>query len=94
MTAAIEVRPYTDFWLHCYRADDFDGRGLVTPICAEVARWYGVDHVRHLIGDPVEHPERGEIHPGCVVAARTLIPSPRQIAAQVQPTTGAIRGSL
>lgn len=44
VTARIEIRAYTDGWLHCYRREDFEsGCELVTPGCAEDAVFYAVD---------------------------------------------------
>jgi hypothetical protein len=71
-TAGVELRRYIDGWLHLYRTDELDSdQVLVTPRCAEMDPFHGIDHEQALIGDPTQ---RGEIHPGC------LTPWPRRLA--------------
>lgn len=88
----IEIRAYTDGWLHLYRADELkSGQELVTPRCAVLAPFYGVDHERALISEPTQ---RGEIHPGCLTPP-PVVPAQDPTATVVLPAlTKAIRGQL
>jgi hypothetical protein len=83
MTERVEVRAYTDGWLHYYHSEDLaSGQPIVTPGCAENDPFYGVDHERKRISGPIKRVERGELCRGCCVWARkrrltpALAPSP------------------
>lgn len=102
MAAHMEIRAYTDGWLHCYRPEDLEsGREVVTPGCAEGAAFYAVDHERSQVSEPVESAGRVEFCPGCLVWAResaTPVPGPRAYAeldTLVMPAfAGTFRGVL
>lgn len=95
--AYFEVRRYIDGWLHFYRPEDLDsGREFVTPVCAGVDPFYGVDHARWLTIPTW----RGEFHPACMTAVRgdpVRVPRLRQSPEDtvlLPVVAGAFRGQL